>query len=482
MRKRTSADAEPGTSNGDMQIAQAPARISGIGVAGMKQRMLYLVVFMMCFVAFIFVEEAIEDAQAEKNALIEEVNGLKAKLDECGFSLDTNQKERQTNELELFSKLKALQEQLSVFEAEKRAATQEQLSVHESDTEKIYLEKGNGENDTPLNSVVSTKKADENASAMKEWRSSVKKVCKKAKSDEDAKELQKITTDSFEQTTKIDSERAFANRSSVVRCKNVVIDLGTFLGDSIRSFVDSAFVGCDKKGMKVNPLHLDEILTQADDSTPERRRLQDSFAEKMKETSLFPEDYCAYGMEGNPRFTKDLALMEYFVMGLEPRPVRHLHIYTETVVTPEDGPTKVWLDTVNKERSFWGRRIVETEEDAIKSNLTVANVDGISLSSLMRNTLLAYKPDAIEEDKSGGHLIVKMDIEGRLWKSLSELGENDVMCEFVNMGNTVVLMLEGDHFQTANDVDRKEFTNHINEVETHLKECGVSVGTLPEVN
>ena len=41
------------------------------------------------------------------------------------------------------------------------------------------------------------------------------------------------------------------------------------------------------------------------------------------------------------------------VMSMRPRPVRYVHFLTETVGTNRDGPTKLFLDTVNPKENFW---------------------------------------------------------------------------------------------------------------------------------
>lgn len=43
-------------------------------------------------------------------------------------------------------------------------------------------------------------------------------------------------------------------------------------------------------------------------------------------------------------FTEHLQKLENHVMGAHPRPIQHLHIHTESVITAVDGPTKLFLD------------------------------------------------------------------------------------------------------------------------------------------
>ena len=60
------------------------------------------------------------------------------------------------------------------------------------------------------------------------------------------------------------------------------------------------------------------------------------------------EESCVYGMEGNPYFTKHLKLLEDFIYGMKPRPLRHLFIHTEAVVAPQDGPTTLYIDSYSE--------------------------------------------------------------------------------------------------------------------------------------
>ena len=58
---------------------------------------------------------------------------------------------------------------------------------------------------------------------------------------------------------------------------------------------------------------------------------------------------CIYGVEGNPYFTTALKELQEFVYNkLHPRPVQHLHIFTETVITNIDGPTQLYIDQYSK--------------------------------------------------------------------------------------------------------------------------------------
>jgi hypothetical protein len=61
--------------------------------------------------------------------------------------------------------------------------------------------------------------------------------------------------------------------------------------------------------------------------------------------------YSVYGMEGNPEFTSRLTKLENYITEMKPRPVQHVHIFTESVVTSVDGPTKLFLDKTSVEQN-----------------------------------------------------------------------------------------------------------------------------------
>jgi hypothetical protein len=143
-----------------------------------------------------------------------------------------------------------------------------------------------------------------------------------------------------------------ANHQTYQYCRNVFLDLGTNIGDSIGYFVDNALDVCTPKWPNQKRIdkdfprpHLDvtklKMLHKGFGANPLYKLLQ---AEMNKEDSVSPESFCVYGMEGNPEFTPRLQKLENYVMDMKPRPVQHLHIHTESVVTAVDGPNKLFLD------------------------------------------------------------------------------------------------------------------------------------------
>jgi hypothetical protein len=142
------------------------------------------------------------------------------------------------------------------------------------------------------------------------------------------------------------------------RCRNAFIDLGTNIGDSIGYFVDNAIDVCSPMWIDAHPnTKIDakfprpflDVATL--DFTHRGFKPNPLFGLLRQTTKALPtatsESFCVYGMEGNPVFTERLTKLENFVSDMIPRPVQHLHIFTESVVTASDGPTKLYLDKVS---------------------------------------------------------------------------------------------------------------------------------------
>jgi hypothetical protein len=194
-----------------------------------------------------------------------------------------------------------------------------------------------------------------------------------------------------------------------------------------------------------------------------------------------PEDYCYYGIEGNPHFTDRLQKIEDFVMAMRPRPVQHMHFFTESVGAGEDGMTKLYLDTVNTKENFWGSSIFKDHQD-VKRSANGGNVEsvatpvmGYTIGTLMRKTLRAFDPNASSEDKKGGHLVLKVDIEGGEYPLLHQAVQEGTLCEFVKMGNKADLYIE---FHSARVTGKHEYTGKTKEMKEHLTQCGVTFRNL----
>jgi hypothetical protein len=211
-----------------------------------------------------------------------------------------------------------------------------------------------------------------NAQQMQEWRADVEQSCKTMLETNDKKD----TPSARQQKEKLEREAlskihfpSYASGSVpsdhqvYQHCRNVFIDLGTNIGDSIGYFVDSSLDVCTSSWLDALPKtklnqdfprpHLDvkslEIIHKGVGSNP----LYGMIQQHLRESSLpiSPSSFCVYGMEGNPEFTERLQKLENHIMQAQPRPVQHLHIHTESVVTAVDGPTKLYLDKTSVEQN-----------------------------------------------------------------------------------------------------------------------------------
>lgn len=207
--------------------------------------------------------------------------------------------------------------------------------------------------------------------SMMEWRESLKNEChelikavgkKVGASAIDRKELlersfiQKIEWNT--QPSKISASK----HDPYVRCSNAFIDLGANIGDSVGYFVDNTIDVCSPSWVENHPQtrindkfprpHLDvtnlDFVHRGSKPNPLFNLLQRLTKGSPSATS---ESFCVYGMEGNPAFTERLTKLENFITDMNPRPVQHVHIFTESVVTATDGPTKLYLDKTSVEQN-----------------------------------------------------------------------------------------------------------------------------------
>lgn len=75
-------------------------------------------------------------------------------------------------------------------------------------------------------------------------------------------------------------------------------------------------------------------------------------------------------------------------------------------------------------------------------------------------------------------MIVKIDIEGGEYRVLKEVASSGVLCEYVKMGNHVVLIVEYHYMSITDPKERgRERRGHL-QAKRLLKECGVVFGDL----
>ena len=284
----------------------------------------------------------------------------------------------------------------------------------------------------------------------------------------------------------------------ILPCRYTFLDLGANIGDSLGKFIDSGMDACPTKEDGNNKLvartpkyNLD---TGVVDQFHEKENVLVQFARQVTRTMMrnnnnnnnqplpqesssppsprYPEQYCYYGVEGNPVFTARLQVLQHQVLNTHPRPLRHAHFFTETVGAGVDGPTTLYLDTVSTDKNFWGSSVLTqpkyVRESADKYNHGKpigAPVQGMTLSTLVKQTVLATEP--------GAHLIVKVDIEGGEYALMQEVHQSGVLCDYVQNKGVVVDMLLEKHepqFKAAN-LDMQLWESFIRD----LRSCGVNI-------
>jgi len=281
--------------------------------------------------------------------------------------------------------------------------------------------------------------------------------------------------------------------SNLRKCQYVMIDLGSNIGDALHKFIDSFLppIGINRKtGEGIHYFFnttTGGIGPENYDDSPFEWLLPQYIREKItlynnnnyssiNNNNIHPEDYCFYGVEGNPYFTPILRELEINVLNMIPRPVKHLHFLTEHVGTAIDGPTTLFLDTVNVKRNFWGSSIIQSHADVQKSsnsngqmqteenNKKEAHVIGITLTKLLEQTVLA-----------GGHVIIKIDIEGAEYQLLEEAVRSSIFCRLVKgMGVTIDILGEFHGDATLGSEEPRKRWENIIRGEEAIKNCGAS--------
>ncbi len=207
----------------------------------------------------------------------------------------------------------------------------------------------------------------ERQQSMTKWRESAQEECKELiktvgkNADSAGVDKKEALERAFVNKIKTNAEPSTISASKAEpyrRCKNAFIDLGTNIGDSIGYFIDNSVDVCSLLWVDANPdtkfnnqfprPHLDvatlDFKHRGSKPNPLYGLLQRTMKKSPKATS---ETFCVYGMEGNPVFTERLTKLENFVSDMNPRPVQHLHIFTESVITAINGPTKLFLDKLS---------------------------------------------------------------------------------------------------------------------------------------
>jgi len=109
-----------------------------------------------------------------------------------------------------------------------------------------------------------------------------------------------------------------------------------------------------------------------------------------------------------------------------------------------------------------------------------ANVNGITLSTLLQKTLKPFEPEAKPSVQSGGSLLVKMDVEGAEFGVVKELAASNVLCNYVKLGNSATLVVEFHLHLIKDPQDKQAAMTGLKDAKEKLRNCGVKFRNLPD--
>jgi len=307
---------------------------------------------------------------------------------------------------------------------------------------------------------------------IRNWRHFFSEQCQDAQTTQD--HMMEALSSMFvvEQEKKVKGD---SSQQSLVPCNFTFLDFGANVGDSLGKFIDSSLEPCPRKGIFHTPkLDLTTIQYGAEFHKHQQRDnpLVRTARSILHDVHHVPEEYCYVGVEGNPLFTERLHALQQRIHATQPRPVRSAQFLTETVLAGVDGPTVLYLDTINDDKNFWGSSILQGHKDVLKSAAKTtkgsrpkgAPVQGITLSTLFQKTV--SKVD-------GAHALIKMDIEGGEYAVLEEAVESGVLCDYAQSGVTIHLILET-HRPDVIGMDNFDL-QHWRLVQKTLTTCGIHI-------
>jgi Methyltransferase FkbM domain len=262
--------------------------------------------------------------------------------------------------------------------------------------------------------------------------------------------------------------------SLLAPCNYTFLDLGANVGDSLGKFIDSGIEPCPAKDLTENPrLDLDSIQF-GETFHKKENRLVKSSRSILNQVLRSPKEYCYVGIEGNPRFTKRLKALQARINRARPRPIRNAQFMTETVAADSDGPTLLYLDTINEDNSFWGSSVLRNHQDVQTSAAgkvpQSADVEGITLTTLLKKTTRKVH---------GGHVIIKMDIEGGEYTFMEEAYRSGVLCNYAHAGVTIHIVMETHRPDVIGETNFD--LSHWRHLKQSLKDCGVILQTGRDV-
>lgn len=244
-----------------------------------------------------------------------------------------------------------------------------------------------------------------------------------------------------------------SSKAVIKPCMFTFIDFGANVGDSLGKLIDAGISSeCSGRYSVVHGKIRAVADAQENGLTTWTRDMMQNFynthvAQRSKggqartKGIAQPENYCYVGVEGNPVFTDRLKELQQRVMQTTPRPVRSAFFFTETVASGAgDGPTVLYLDTVNGRNNYFGSSLLPEHTD-VRNSATAnggepvaAPVQGLTLSTILKQTAKCQT--------AGAHVIIKIDIEGAEYAVLNEAYDSGALCDCVASGVRIDIRVE----------------------------------------
>lgn len=273
------------------------------------------------------------------------------------------------------------------------------------------------------------------------------------------------------------------SEDNVTPCTNVFLDLGSNVGDTIANVIGGGFPLCGAPPPDRNiktmyrPMNTKVSLALKYNSTTgaiERNPIWNSLSVWLQDrwtgenaATIKPEDLCFFGFEGNPHFTKHLQSLAQHVMNTVPRPVQSAQFFTESVVTSVSGRSTLYLDAIGTDSNFDGSSTISS---MTRIKQTKRRTHGVEKASVMGYTLTDILKMTVQPAAGGGHVYIKMDIEGAEFAVLNEAVEK--LCGLVTKHKYKVAVVVEKHETDANLKDSQLYQS---QTVDQLRACGVDL-------
>jgi FkbM family methyltransferase len=317
--------------------------------------------------------------------------------------------------------------------------------------------------------AVSESKLEQNAMEIKQRRRKFWQQCQDSTTNKD--ELQRYIDSWFDVSSRRSASIPFQP------CRFTILDFGANVGDSLGKFINVGLPDCPAKGIQSIKYNTTTYRAQISDTKPNKltswisKMMQEGTKQQHREP-FQPEDFCYYGIEGNPVFTKRLRALENAIQNSRPRPVRLAHFFTETIASDTNGPATLYIDTQNADQNYWGSSVYSSHKDVQASSAAspngqpvTASVTGITLTSMIEQTVIR---------KPGSHLIIKMDIEGAEYAVLNEAYDSGILCKYAERAVRIDILVEA-HPASVVGKANDALIHWREKVQPELKFCGVHV-------